>query len=113
MCANRVIRDLIPDACGAYLEWVAAGAPNTDAIFNTHYGLCRCIARFVRYVGEVPCSSGETHEIMETLFAKAGLDPLYPFGGQELYDHETWNGSCHLNIDRLEWARRMANETAQ
>lgn len=100
-------REMVRRTCAAWLRWVEDGA-GADDIFHPSIGLCYSVYRWVRYGEGIYIAMGDVNEYMENLFAKQGLNPVYPFGGGDVFDTESMKGTLHLNEYRVQWARYMA-----
>lgn len=79
----------------AYAAWLDAGAPDLQP-FDRRHGLC---SQAMKRPYSVPLNE------IKKQFVDAGLDSLYPFGGEEVFDVEYDNATAHLNSERNEWVR--------
>ncbi|MDI9686588.1 hypothetical protein [Burkholderia cenocepacia] len=93
---------LMREFLSAYLEWVEAGAPQSDP-FERELGLC---SNADRYPGVV--AIGELDHELGQLFARSGLNEVYPFG-EARYWEDFAAEAQHLNEQRLAWIREQLN----
>ena len=85
----------------AYAAWLDAGATHNKP-FSRRSGLC----------GNLTIFTEDWHPLfdaMKSQFEAAGLDPEYPFGGEESYYTHCYYGTQHVNPYRTEWVRNHAN----
>ena len=80
----------------AYAAWLDAGAPDLQP-FDRRHGLCGAIQVY-----------GMKRWHIKRQLAEAGLDTIYPFGGEYAFETEYDNATAHLNPDRIEWVRKHA-----
>lgn len=87
-----------------YLKWARAGAPVGDQTFDPSDGLCGNAVRWQQRVDP----QFDAVPVMRRLFEMSypSKQQLYPFGGRPLYVIESFNGTLHLNADRIAWCER-------
>ena len=83
-----------------YAAWLDAGAPEDDKHFTRGEGLCSQAMK--------PPYRVHLSEIKKQ-FVEAGLDSLYPFGGEYQFDIEFEDETMHLNPLRIQWVKDHAN----
>lgn len=83
----------------AYATWLDFGAPNFKP-FSRASGLCTNLYNF-----------SKNHDVINEMkfqFNAAGLDPNYPFGGEDDYVDRSAARQQHLNPKRIEWVKAHA-----
>ena len=96
----------------AWLAWVEAGAPESDA-FERFAGLC---SNFRWYMcGNGASESDREHAVfyLQDIFKSEGLDEDYPFGGPDVYYEEAYDDTSHLNEQRIAWVRSKVGQVAE
>lgn len=88
----------------AWIEWVDAGAVNENP-FSRAMGLCCNFEDHLLADGFTWQTAEVEVDALKALFATDKLDPLYPFGGENLYCIELEKNKQHLNEKRLAWVR--------
>ena len=83
----------------AYAAWLDAGAPDFLP-FSRASGLCNNLHSFTK--------SFNAYREMESQFDDAGLDPDYPFGGEDDYLGRSAERKQHLNPLRIQWVKDHA-----
>lgn len=83
----------------AYAAWFDVGAPNFKP-FSRAAGLCTNLSVFTK--------SDDAASEMKSQFVDAGLDPNYPFGGEDDYMGRSAARQQHLNLARIEWVKAHA-----
>lgn len=81
----------------AYAKWLDAGAPNGQPFYRRH-GLCGNLTRF----------TDDWEPLLNAMidqFKEAGLDTIYPFGGEYAFETEYDNATAHLNPARIKWVK--------
>lgn len=84
----------LKDFYQTYAAWLDAGAPDGKPFYR-HLGLCAAATNY---------GPGIRWEVKKQFIA-AGMDPLYPFGGEYAFETEYDNATAHLNPERIEWVR--------
>lgn len=84
-----------------YDAWLDAGAPEGQP-FSRIQGLCRNLWDWSGYDNRLQAE-------MRVHLKKVGLNPAYPFGGDDVYDDESLNATMHLNPKRIQWVKDHAN----
>lgn len=82
-----------------YAAWLDVGAPNFKP-FSRASGLCTNLYNF-----------SKNHDVINEMkfqFDAAGLDPNYPFGGEDDYVDRSAARQQHLNPARIEWVKAHA-----
>lgn len=90
-------------------EWIVAGLPD-DPVRNPYgfkedTGLCTNMIHFGRSQGYSNATIGMAQEHMKTLFKRAGLYRVFPFGGLLIYDQECSTKTIYQNQQRLDWIK--------
>jgi hypothetical protein len=96
----------------AYIEWVEAGAGESD-VFDRFAGLCSNFRWHMADMHVPECESEAEVNDLKHLFSAEGLDEEYPFGGQDQYLYEADAETAHLNEARLSWVRSKVAQLAE
>lgn len=91
----------------SYAEWLIKGAPNNKP-YSRRSGLCRALSVFCIDRGMVMLDRYRLSDQQQKLFTDAGLDASFPFNNDDL-DSETILGTCHQNVQRVNWVHAHAN----
>lgn len=91
---------LVQKFCRERVSWVDAGRPE-QLRFNRRMRLCLCFTLWHRWRSSSYLSVRTLTGIVQEMFAADGLDPVFPFGSENVYD-------VTRNPDRVAWARRIA-----
>lgn len=91
----------------AYLAWLNADAPDTNAVGTNPYGfaqgsgLCANLRYFCEHYG----SHSNVFQVeMGMQFTEAGLNPRFPFNpNPDDFYREVYKSTCHINPKRVQW----------
>jgi hypothetical protein len=102
--------ELLTQFYRAYVAWIDDGAPE-GIVFTRGNGLCSNLIRFIRGVTDSLCTrrmvGNEMYGQFRTAFA--AKDWGFPFNDNDsTYWTESGIYQCHLNQDRIKWARDHA-----
>ncbi|AHI60064.1 hypothetical protein Ea92_07 [Erwinia phage Ea9-2] len=94
----------------SYAEWLIKGAPN-NMPYERHSGLCRALDTFCMRRGMDTLDRYRLGDQQKKLFVDAGLNESFPFHNGDLnqYHYETILGTCHQNVQRVNWVHAHAN----
>lgn len=94
----------------SYAEWLSKGAPNYMP-YDRHSGLCRALDTFCMRRGMNTLDRYYLIDQQDKLFTDAGLNVSFPFHDGDLnqYHYETILGTCHQNVQRVNWVHAHAN----
>lgn len=82
-----------------YATWLDAGAPDGWP-FSRKVGLCGSVTQHPYHLPR--------WKIKKQL-KEAGLDELYPFGGEYRFEIDFDNATMHTNPERIKWVKDHAN----
>lgn len=96
----------------AYSKWVDNRAPEWNEYeFTRDYGLCSCLAAFVRNSYGWDTFTTPIQNYQSALFKKAGLDKCNPFNHEGyIYSYEAIGRVMHLNPRRIQWVRNYIKD---
>lgn len=92
---NKTLRQFYND----YAAWLDKGAPEGQP-FHRHVGLCMSVTQAPYCL--------PPWKIKKQL-EEAGLDTIYPFGGEYQFETDFDNATMHTNPLRIQWVKDHAN----
>ena len=90
-------------------EWIDKGCPSHPK-FITYQGICGQLDNYFPYREDRGTWERMRYEL-KSQFTNAGMDRIYPFGGEVLYDIELNAETLYLDPKRLQWVKDHATQT--
>lgn len=82
-----------------YAAWLDAGAPEGQPFYR-NLGLCASVTQYPYH---------QPRWKIKKQLEDAGLDKIYPFGGEYQFETDFDNATMHLNPERIKWVKDHAN----